>query len=386
MTNSGNWFSLISVGNGGSIIAIDPLSRGYRPHTKKFAYYRKLVVDLLGKLDRLVEGNLLRPTFVNYAIRILPILIVVVVNNLFAAASVQASSDNIITTDINKVSQLADAVSPYTPVVKVDGKQLASSLSAGVDSVIIQKQSISQTVNSPFSYTVAEGDTVSGIADHYGLNVSTILDANGIKGTDTSTIQPGVILTIPPYKTSNSLAWLDEINQKKAADEAAAATQAAQLKAQLALNSRSVAYRDASTARIQSTSSGYSGSYSGSTSVPINYIQVSRGISGYHTGIDYAADIGSPVSAGRTGTVVQITSGWSGGWGDSVVLDHGGGLTTRYAHLSSFNVGLGQTISQGQILGYSGNTGFSTGPHLHFEARINGRVVDPYTLSYTPWY
>ena len=73
----------------------------------------------------------------------------------------------------------------------------------------------------------------------------------------------------------------------------------------------------------------------------------------------------------------MIYAGWLGGYGNLVVIDHGNGLATAYGHQSSLAVGTGQTVSQGQVIGYVGSTGHSTGPHLHFEVRVNGAAVDP---------
>jgi murein DD-endopeptidase MepM/ murein hydrolase activator NlpD len=93
-----------------------------------------------------------------------------------------------------------------------------------------------------------------------------------------------------------------------------------------------------------------------------------------HTGIDIAVGYGTPIHAAASGTV--IFAGWMGGYGNFVIVDHGGGLSTAYAHQSSIAVG-GGAVSQGQVLGYVGCTGHCFGPHLHFEVRINGSPVDP---------
>ena len=94
-----------------------------------------------------------------------------------------------------------------------------------------------------------------------------------------------------------------------------------------------------------------------------------------HEGLDIAASYGAPISAASSGTVIY--AGWMGGYGHLVVIDHGGGLATAYGHQSSIAVSSGSQVSQGQTIGYVGSTGHSTGPHLHFEVRVNGSAVDP---------
>jgi murein DD-endopeptidase MepM/ murein hydrolase activator NlpD len=94
-----------------------------------------------------------------------------------------------------------------------------------------------------------------------------------------------------------------------------------------------------------------------------------------HEGIDLAVSSGTPVVAAASGTV--IVAGWMGGYGNLVVVDHGGGVSTAYGHNTMVTVGVGQHVAQGQLISYSGSTGHSTGPHVHFEVRINGSPVDP---------
>ena len=94
-----------------------------------------------------------------------------------------------------------------------------------------------------------------------------------------------------------------------------------------------------------------------------------------HEGIDIAAPSGTAIRAAATGTVIY--AGWLGGYGNLVVVDHGNELATAYGHQSSVAVSTGQSVAQGQVIGYVGSTGHSTGPHLHFEVRVNGMPVDP---------
>ena len=98
-----------------------------------------------------------------------------------------------------------------------------------------------------------------------------------------------------------------------------------------------------------------------------------------HGGTDIGASYGSAIYAADSGTVVRSADGWNGGWGNYVMIDHGNGMQTLYAHMSSRAVSVGQTVSRGQTIGYVGSTGMSTGAHLHFEMYINGSRIDPQT-------
>ena len=99
------------------------------------------------------------------------------------------------------------------------------------------------------------------------------------------------------------------------------------------------------------------------------------GTSKFHSGVDINASYGSSVLAADSGTV--ILAGWNGGYGNCVVISHGNGITTLYGHMSSIAVSSGQSVSQGQTIGYVGSTGNSTGPHLHWEVAVNGQQVNP---------
>jgi len=94
-----------------------------------------------------------------------------------------------------------------------------------------------------------------------------------------------------------------------------------------------------------------------------------------HTGLDFRAQAGDPVRATANGKVVS--AGWSGGYGRMVEIDHGNGLSTRYGHLSEIDIKVGDSVRIGQVIGEVGSTGRSTGPHLHYETRIDGEAVDP---------
>ncbi|WP_315452796.1 M23 family metallopeptidase [uncultured Selenomonas sp.] len=95
----------------------------------------------------------------------------------------------------------------------------------------------------------------------------------------------------------------------------------------------------------------------------------------FHQGIDIAADMGTPIVATADGVVTA--AGWNGGYGNMVDVDHGGGIVTRYGHASAVAVTVGQQVRRGEVIAYVGSTGRSTGPHVHYEVRVNGAPVNP---------
>ena len=124
---------------------------------------------------------------------------------------------------------------------------------------------------------------------------------------------------------------------------------------------------------------------SGALSWPVSSHEITSGFGGryhpiygryiFHDGIDIAADYGEPVHAADGGTVIY--AGWISGYGNAVIIDHGNGMSTLYGHNESLNVSEGQGVSKGSVIAYAGSTGNSTGPHLHFEVRINDEPQNP---------
>lgn len=197
-------------------------------------------------------------------------------------------------------------------------------------------------------YTVENGDTLSKIGWKYGLKVATIQYQNKIKGEN---ITPGQKLILPPGDISSSLIARANQNQQKT----------------YVADNR---YSSASTDGGDDSGSGFSRPVSGGS--------VSRRLEYGHTGTDIALPTGSAVVAARGGTVVQASYGWNGGYGNIITIEHGGGVRTRYAHLSSIGVSVGQGVGGGQYIGAVGSTGRSTGSHLHFEAIVGGRFTAPF--------
>jgi murein DD-endopeptidase MepM/ murein hydrolase activator NlpD len=172
--------------------------------------------------------------------------------------------------------------------------------------------------------------------------------------------------------TESVLASLGSSQEQYAAEAAALAAESSQLAAQIQAAQVSPERSTAAAAIAEPTpsASGFVWPVSGPVVSPFG-MRWGR----MHEGIDIAAPSGTPIAASAAGTV--ISAGWMGGYGNLVVVDHGGGLATAYAHMSGFAVGGGQSVAQGQVIGYVGCTGTCYGPHVHFEVRVNGAAVDP---------
>jgi murein DD-endopeptidase MepM/ murein hydrolase activator NlpD len=124
------------------------------------------------------------------------------------------------------------------------------------------------------------------------------------------------------------------------------------------------------------TAAGYIKPVAGRVSSSFGYrIHPILGYRKLHTGIDFAASSGTSIRATRGGTVIRAS--YNSTYGNNVIIDHGNGVTTLYAHMSALNTSYGAKVSQGQVIGYVGSTGMSTGPHLHLEFRLNGDLVNP---------
>jgi murein DD-endopeptidase MepM/ murein hydrolase activator NlpD len=187
-------------------------------------------------------------------------------------------------------------------------------------------------VAKPFTARVREGETLWEIAQAYGISVDSIVDANGLGDGD-------------PIRTGQQL-----IIPGSAGD---------------------VLRRVVSTRGL-------------AASIAQSFVWPARGplssrfgwrVHGHHNGIDIAAPRGSPIHVARAGQVVF--AGWYFGYGLAVIVDHGDGVSTIYGHASKLLVPIGEVVAAGQVIALVGSTGASTGPHLHFELRVNGRPLNP---------
>jgi len=228
-------------------------------------------------------------------------------------------------------------------------------------------------------YVVRNGDSISQIAKMFDVSISTIIWANDIKKGDL--IKPGQTLLILPVSgvkyivregdTIKGVATkfkgdTDEIIQFNGLPEGGKLVVGSEIIIPDGEDSSSVPVASIKTAIIKGSSGS---SYAGYYLRPVENGVRSQGIHGYN-GIDLAAPTGTPVLASAVGDViVSRSTGWNGGYGKYMVIKHANGTQTLYAHLSDVIVSAGWHVVQGQIIGYVGSTGKSTGPHLHFEVR-----------------
>ncbi|MFC0845070.1 peptidoglycan DD-metalloendopeptidase family protein [Streptomyces noboritoensis] len=226
----------------------------------------------------------------------------------------------------------------------------------------------------PTTYKVKSGDCLSRIAEDHRLGGWQRLyqDNREVVGSDPSLIRPGMKLVLG----AKAKAGGSSQGSAKASGSHDSGTKASAPRASKA--SRTTADTAPATTANQGSSSGFRAPLD-SVSIGTPYRMAgSMWSSGYHTGVDFAAETGTTVKAVGAGTVVS--AGWGGAYGNQVVIQHADGMYSQYAHLSQLSVSAGQTVTEGQQLGLSGATGNVTGPHLHFEIRTTpdyGSDVDP---------
>lgn len=349
---------------------------------RKAAQVFALLSDFFSRARSVLKNNISPKLYFNllllFVISLIPWVSESSVNNQ-VYAEIRKFSDPL---DPIRAGELTERFSKYTPGLEENAEDVTISMMISSDNYTLAQQlavNANKDLKAPerqeATYIVKSGETITQIAQKFDLHVQSILDANDIKPEDTKKIKEGYILNIPSSDTSTSNDWLVAI--KKAEDDARARSAAEAAKRAQEAAKKKLAASRALAATTKKTASGYDSVDNSGLITPLSH----RGISQYfgrgHTGVDYMANVGTPVMAAAGGKVVIISSGWSGGYGNQIVIDHGGGRATRYAHLSSFNVSSGETVSKGQVIAMSGNTGRSTGPHLHFELIIGGRPVNP---------
>ena len=310
-------------------------------------------------------------------------------------------------TEIESRDDVANVVSPIGS--ESEGSILTDQITRTIN---IRTHIPSRPRQEVITYTVRSGDTLFGISEKYGISPETILWSNSILKDDPHLLRPDQELLISPvtgvvrivyegdtveglasvYRadTDDIIDWpgnhLDPDNPDLIEGDVIVVPGGERDFVQWTVPRIARAKRNPlpTGAGPGACTGGYQGGAVGSGSFiwpASNRYLSGYNYSGYHPAIDIAAGLGAPIYASDSGVVVF--AGWSNwGYGYMVVVDHGNGWQTLYSHLSQWNVNCGQSVYQGTVLGLSGSTGNSTGPHLHFEINYQGTRVNPW--NYLP--
>jgi murein DD-endopeptidase MepM/ murein hydrolase activator NlpD len=303
-----------------------------------------------------------------------------------------------------------------TPTVVSGGNvSLPDSISSGNDTTaIIRKVSLGAPVDTNtqyqvVQYTVKSGDTVSSIAAAYKIKSSSLMWANDkLMQSGPNSLKVGQVLLVPPvdgvlykWKTGDTLqtvadqygATVDDIllwpgNNIDLTNPGIAPETYVMVPGGKSsdINWVSVAYAggDSGTSSGTSTTCSNSGPVGGGGTLmwpsPFHFVRGGNNFGPNHLAIDIYAPLGTPITAADNGVVVWASAdgSWNGGYGNVVMIDHRDGFKTLYGHLSQVNVILCENVYAGQLIGYAGSTGNSTGAHLHFEVRQGGGFLDPW--------
>ncbi len=236
-----------------------------------------------------------------------------------------------------------------------------------------------------------EGETLVSLSQRFGLSPVAVARSNGIQ--DPTELRAGDLVLLPGIEARTTYQRLRaqqeaerrarlEAERRRQEELRRLAEQRRRQEAARQAQLRQAQARQTPGSEVRRVSYQEGGMRWPLASFRITTYYGQRGVfQRYHTGIDLAAPHGTPIMAAKSGQV--RVAGWSSvGYGFHVVLDHGGGLETLYAHMSRITVRPGQWVEGGQVIGHVGSTGWSTGPHLHFEVRVNGTPRNP--LAYLP--
>ena len=245
------------------------------------------------------------------------------------------------------------------------------------------------------SYIVESGDTISTIAQKFGITVNTVLWENNLSSY--SVIRPGDDLNILPesglthkIRSGDTLGAIARTNDIEVEDILEANNMT--LSSKLSIGQKLLipgASKIVSVATAKKVTKSYTGieaiknivkpapqkTVANKMAWPTVGNRITQYYSWRHKGLDIANKTGTPLFAADTGTIEFVA--WSNGYGYNIIVDHGGGKKTRYAHMSKFYVSKGDSVTKGEAIGEMGSTGWSTGPHIHFEVIINGVKYNP---------
>ncbi len=319
------------------------------------------------------------------------------------------ADDELIEEGFNEESMNAQTQLKYLGMAGVENKPKASlkeEEKAFTDSVISDKGDLvrpdvastrvsQKTRTRPINYTIKPGDTISTIAQEFGISVNTILWENNLSSY--SLIRPGDELTILPgtgvghkVKSGENLSYIAKkyditVSELMKANRLTDSSKLSIGKELFIPGGRKVTHVASKTEKKEPAYNPISTIKKIVSSQPVSsnkmawptdgYKRITQYYSWRHHGLDLADNTGTLIFAADAGTVTY--SGWSNGYGYRVDVDHGGGKKTRYAHLSKIYFSNGASVTKGQAIGEMGSTGWSTGPHLHFEVIINNRKYNP---------
>jgi murein DD-endopeptidase MepM/ murein hydrolase activator NlpD len=303
------------------------------------------------------------------------------------------------------------AITPTPPTV-ISGVEVLPVLNTAQQSIDSIRRKLTLKTNIPddrpryetVQHTVARGDSIFAIAQEFSIKPETVLWANYETLNDSpDSLRVGQVLNVPPvdgvyyqWKEGDTLdsvandfeASVDDIlnwpgNNLDLSNPVVEAGQYVLVPGGEREFQQwiipTIARGSSGTSSVGSKSCGGGAVGSGAFVWPAgNHFLSGNDYWSGHLGIDIAGAEGSPVYAADSGVVTLASSGWNGGYGNVIMIDHGNGYATVYAHLNSINVGVCQSVGAGQTIGSIGNTGNSFGAHLHFEVREGGGFVNPW--------
>lgn len=304
---------------------------------------------------------------------------------LFSSSSSSSSSSQQYSLDSSsllKPKSISSSVDSSTTEVNINNKG-ALVVSSGPMRVSTEKEK--PTEDSIILYEVKKGDTLDTVAKLFNISKNTIVWANSLKDKN---LTPGTSLIILPitglsYTATKSIT-LDQVAKKYNADTSEIAEFNGISASTKLTKGQTIIIPDAegelSINNPNKKSPAPSKQIKYKNNVTLGYFMKpvpcikTQGLHGpYHTAVDFGCHIGTPVIAAASGVVIRTAlGGYNGGYGSVIIISHPNGTQTIYAHLSQINVSVGSRVNQGQIIGATGNTGRSTGPHLHFETRGTG--------------
>jgi murein DD-endopeptidase MepM/ murein hydrolase activator NlpD len=233
------------------------------------------------------------------------------------------------------------------------------------------------------AYKVARGDTLSDIAEEFNVTLDTVVSFNGIRNA--RSLQPGALLKIPsmsgilytakPGDGVAAVAAANGVSASRVSEVNGLGSDALEKGERLFLPDARLAsftLREISGDLFHWPARGWISSWYGWRGDPFSGARV------FHNGIDIGVDLGTPVGAAMDGVVSE--TGYNSGFGNYVIVSHHAGWMTLYGHLQTILVKEGARVAEGQRIALSGNTGYSTGPHLHFSVFKNGRTVNPFNV------